>query len=491
MGLHLRDLSLKYKFWALNAVSFAITLLLVLFAMYQEQDARETAARQQAQTLATLLASWPAGVALPLGEQVLVYAQNEQPSLNGTSVSLPRQNGWTALEHGHFERQPLIGTHLIDLADGRRAAVLARGAGLGEVFIERAGSYALAVMVLMLLLLASSQLLIHFLLTHLNTLHGVMLHVERSGDLSARVPLDSRDEVGQMASAFNAMQAGYQRIVGVVAQSAAQLDVGATRLATSMGQVQSGMIGQQSETDQTATAINEMSMTVHHIAQHAADTRDQSLAADQLANTGKSVVENVEQSIAGLSNGIQETAQMVERLAVDSEKISGVVNVIHGIAEQTNLLALNAAIEAARAGEQGRGFAVVADEVRNLAKRVQDSTDEITSMVNNLQGGTRDAVEFMRDSSLRADDCVQLAREAERALSEIAQAVAQMRDSNMQIATAAEQQSQVAEEMTRSVIGIRDFSEKTVLQTKDSTSTSTELANLASELNQAIGKLKL
>src|SRR5690606_35948925 len=151
-----------------------------------------------------------------------------------------------------------------------------------------------------------------------------------------------------------------------------------------------------------ATAINEMSATVHHIAQHAADTRDQSQNADQLAGAGQLVVERVEQSISGLSAGVQQTAEMIQRLAEDSQKISGVVNVIHGIAEQTNLLALNAAIEAARAGEMGRGFAVVADEVRNLAKRVQDSTDEITSMITALQSGTRDAVEFMRESSIKA-----------------------------------------------------------------------------------------
>ena len=489
MGLNLRDLSLKYKFWALNAVSFAITLMLVLFAMLQEQDARETASRQQTHAQAALLARWPAGVSLPTSEYVRVYTANEQPQLNG--VALPKQDGWSSLSQSSSERQPLIGVYMVELTDGRRAAVLAPGVRLSEVFIDRAGHYALAVLGLMLLLLASSQLLIQFLLTHLNTLRGVMLHVERSGDLSSRVPLDSRDEVGQMASAFNAMQAGYQRIVGVVAHSAAQLDEGARHLAANMAQVEKGMIGQQSETDQTATAINEMSVTVHHIAQHAADTRDQSLAADQLANAGQSVVARVEQSIVRVSDGIQETAQMIERLAVDSEKISGVVNVIHDIAEQTNLLALNAAIEAARAGDQGRGFAVVADEVRNLARRVQESTDEITAMVINLQGGTRDAVEFMHESSLRADGCVRLAHEAEQALSNIAQAVEQMRDSNVQIATAAQQQSQVAEEMTRSVIGIRDFSEKTVLQTRDSASTSAELASLASQLTQAIGKLKL
>src|SRR5690606_14573811 len=128
--------------------------------------------------------------------------------------------------------------------------------------------YGVAVTLLMLGLLAASQLLIRFLLKHLNTLKDVMLHVERSGDLSARVPLDSQDEVGQMASAFNAMQTGYQRIVGTVAQAAARLDQGAGRLASSMAEVQQGMLGQQSETDQAATAINEMSATVNHIAEH-------------------------------------------------------------------------------------------------------------------------------------------------------------------------------------------------------------------------------
>jgi len=134
--------------------------------------------------------------------------------------------------------------------------------------------------------------------------------------------------------------------------------------------------------------------------------------ADTLAGSGREVVDRVQRSIAGLSSGVQQTAEMIQKLAEDSQKINGVVNVIHSIAEQTNLLALNAAIEAARAGEMGRGFAVVADEVRNLAKRVQTSTDEITLMVSALQAGTRDAVDFMQESSFKADDCVQQAQEA-------------------------------------------------------------------------------
>lgn len=437
MGRWLSNISLKYKFWAVNAVAFLTTLLLVLYAVSLEQHSRAEDARLATQAQAQWLAAWPTGQPLP------------------TLTPLPAP--------------PLF----------------------NQILAEHFGHYALAVCVLMLVMLSASQLLIRFLLTHLNTLKDVMLHVEKSGDLSTRAPLTGEDEVGQMAKAFNAMQAGYQRIVGTVAQSAARLDQGAVHLASGMSDVRQGMLGQQSETDQVATAINEMTATVYHIAQHASATRDQSQNADALAGTGKEVVDRVQSSITGLSNGVQQTATMIQRLAEDSQKINSVVNVIHSIAEQTNLLALNAAIEAARAGEMGRGFAVVADEVRNLAKRVQTSTDEITTMIAALQAGTRDAVDFMQESSYKADDCVQHAREAGDALAAITEAVAQMRDSNTQIAVAAQQQSQVAEEMNRAVVSIRDVTERTVRQTVDSASTSDELATLAGELNRAIGQLRL
>ncbi|MGH8416532.1 MAG: methyl-accepting chemotaxis protein [Pseudomonas sp.] len=437
MGRWLSNISLKYKFWAVNAVAFLAILLLVLYALNLEQQSRAEDARIVAQAQAWLLAAWPEGHPVP------------------------------------------------DVAH------LAVSPSFSQVFTEHFTHYAIAVLVLMLAMLSASQLLIRFLLTHFNTLKDVMLHVEKSGDLSARVPLAGEDEVGQMAKAFNAMQAGYQRIVGTVVQSAARLDHGAAHVAAGMNDVREGMLGQQSETDQVATAINEMTATVYHIAQHASATRDQSQHADTLAGSGKDVVDRVQISIAGLSSGVQQTAGMIQRLAEDSQKINGVVNVIHSIAEQTNLLALNAAIEAARAGEMGRGFAVVADEVRNLARRVQTSTDEITSMVSALQAGTRDAVDFMQESSYKADACVQQAREAGQALAAITGAVAQMRESNTQIAVAAQQQSQVAEEMNRAVVSIRDVTERTVRQTVESASTSDELATLAGELNKAIGQLKL
>ncbi|PKM12587.1 MAG: methyl-accepting chemotaxis protein, partial [Gammaproteobacteria bacterium HGW-Gammaproteobacteria-5] len=430
MAVWIRDLSLKYKFWALNMVTFVIALLLVLYAVQLEQSARSADAVAAAQARASLLASWPADAALPQGVDLIAFQADQRAAVEGQAIA---ESGWTTLAHDRlFSSNPVVGAHLISATNGQKLAVLARAPSAIQVLSQHFFSYAVAVAVLMLGLLGASQLLIRFLLSHLNTLKDVMLHVERSGDLQARVPLDSRDEVGQMASAFNAMQGGYQRVVSTVAQAAARLDEGASRLATSMNDVHKGMRGQQGETDQAATAINEMSATVHQIAEHARETRDQSQNADRLAGDGHRVVGRVEKSISSLSQGVQQTGEMIEQLAADSQKINGVVNVIHSIAEQTNLLALNAAIEAARAGEQGRGFAVVADEVRNLAKRVQSSTDEITQMISGLQSMTRDAVEFMQESSLKADDCVREAHDAAQALEAIADAVAQMRESNTQ-----------------------------------------------------------
>jgi len=492
MGAWLSNVSLKYKFWAVNAVAFVTTLLLVLYAVHLEQLARIDAARAQAQAQGHLLAAWPAGQPLPSQANVITWPAGQTPTLGGEPLpGLHGAQGWVDLPAPWaMGDNPLYGAQVLH-RDSQQVAVLAQAPSLRQVFFERFSNYAVCVLVLMLAMLGASQLLIRFLLSQLNTLKDVMLHVEKTGDLSARVPLACGDEVGQMAGAFNAMQATYHRVVGTVARTAAQLDAGAASLAASMSEVRHGMLGQQSETDQAATAINQMSATVHHIAQHAGATRDLSQAADTLAGDGQQVVSRVQTSIAGLSTGVQQTAQMINQLAEDSQKINGVVGVIHSIAEQTNLLALNAAIEAARAGDLGRGFAVVADEVRSLAKRVQASTDEITRMVADLQAGTRDAVEFMQESSYKADDCVREAREAGEALAEITGAVAQMRESNTQIAVAAQQQSQVAEEMNRAVVSIRDVTEQTVAQTVGSATTSNELATQAGELNKAIGQHKL
>jgi len=493
MATWLSDLSLKYKFWAVNAVACVTLLSLVLYAMHLEQQATSNAAKQAVETQAQVIGQWPAKQPLPTASNLHTFTNGQAPRLAGVdSNALARAQGWVELNlavSGPLEH--LVGATVINRAEQQKVVLLAYAPSFTQVFRLRAASYAGVVCLLMLVLMGASQLLIHFLLAQLNSLKEVMLRVAKSGDLTARAASFGADEVGQMASAFNAMQSSFQQVVSTVAQAAGRLDADAERLASNMHSVRAGMLGQQSETDQAATAINQMSATVQHIADYSASTRDQSSAANQLAADGQNAVRRVGESIAGLSTGVQQTAEMISQLAVDSQRISSVVSEIHGIAEQTNLLALNAAIEAARAGDMGRGFAVVADEVRNLAKRVQGSTDEITKMIGALQTGTRDAVEFMQESSCKADGCVQQAAEAGLALNAITQAVAQMRDSNTQIAVAAEQQSQVAEDMTRAVISIRDVTEQTVQQTMDSAATSDQLAGLAGELSKAIRQLKV
>lgn len=338
MGAWLSNISLKYKFWAVNAVAFITTLLLVLYAVQLEQQARSTASHASAQAQARLLDAWPAGETLPKGEHWLTFKRGQIPQLADQDLSaLGSATGWVEFNPMPvFGDNPLLGAEVVARPDGQYIAVLAYAPSLSQVFEERFANYAVAVLILMLAMLGASQLLIRFLLSQLNTLKDVMLHVEKTGDLSARVPLACKDEVGQMASAFNAMQAGYQRVVNTVAHTARQLDDGAARLASSMNEVQHGMLGQQSETDQAATAINEMTATVHHIAQHAGATRDLSQTADTLAGSGQEVVTRVQRSIAGLSTGVQQTAVMIQKLAEDSQKINGVVSVIHSIAEQTD-----------------------------------------------------------------------------------------------------------------------------------------------------------
>lgn len=472
-------------------VACVTTLLLVIYAIHLEQGSRVKDVIAATQQQAALLEAWPK--AEPLPNLPFIHTYNAGQPIVVDGVNIRPQAGWINLPQADrlLATTPTFGLYLIQRPSGDWVSVAATAPSMRQIFTNHFVNYAGMVALLMMVLLASSQVLIRFLLKHLNALKDVMMHVERSGDLSARVPVSSNDEVGQMAVTFNAMQAGYLRIVSTVAQAATRLDSGTRQLAISMDQVRQGMLGQQTETDAAATAVNEMTVTVQQIAQHADDTRGQSNAADQLATEGQHVVSKVEHSISALSQGVQHTTQTIQQLAEGSQKINSVVSVIHGIAEQTNLLALNAAIEAARAGDMGRGFAVVADEVRNLARRVQDSTDEITNMVLELQNQTHEAVQSMQDSASQADACAQQAQEANHALEAITKAVAQIRESNTQIAVAARQQAHAATDLTHSISSVRDVTEQTVQQTLNSAKTSAELAGLSGELNQAIGQLKL
>ncbi len=276
------------------------------------------------------------------------------------------------------------------------------------------------------------------------------------GDLTQRLAARGNDEVTAMARGFNAFAARIQELVQQVRHSTDQLALSADDLSRVTTQTRDGVQRQKVEIDQVATAMTEMAATVQEVANHAITAAEAAREATGEADAGKRVVEENIQSIQALANEVQIASGVINQLAADSEAIGGVLDVIRGIAEQTNLLALNAAIEAARAGEQGRGFAVVADEVRTLAQRTQTSTQEIQAMIEKVQNGARNAVVAMDTGCQQAATSVSKAGEAGSSLNAINNAISAINDMNMHIASAAEEQSSVAEEINRNIVNIGD-----------------------------------
>lgn len=252
-----------------------------------------------------------------------------------------------------------------------------------------------------------------------------------------------------------------------------------------------GVTRQQLETDQIATAINQMTATVQEVARNANDAAMAANQADEEANNGKNVVSKTVQSIQTLAANVEAAADVIQKLEVDTSEIGTVIDVIKGIADQTNLLALNAAIEAARAGEQGRGFAVVADEVRTLASRTQESTEEINAMIEKLQASVKKAVTTMETGRQQAHNGVEQASLAGQSLTAITRSVATISDMNTQIASAAEEQSKVAEEINRNVVNISQVADETATNVSQVADQSNQLGNLANALNAEVQRFKI
>lgn len=312
-----------------------------------------------------------------------------------------------------------------------------------------------------------------------------------SGDLSQEVEVHGNDEMGQLLTALSTMRNNLYNMVIQMNDSSSQLAAASEELATVSEETNQNMNNQQSEVEQAATAINEMTATIQEVAKNAASTSETAYTTNASTVEGQNVVKQTVNSISQLANDIENASAVIHQLESHSEDIGGVLDVIKNIAEQTNLLALNAAIEAARAGEQGRGFAVVADEVRTLASRTQESTQEIEAMIDKLQSGSRDAVQAMESSRKQAAVSVEQANAAGTALQSITESVSLISDMNTQIATAAEEQSSVAEEINRNITSVNNLGTQNAASAHETTATSEELARLATGLQELITQFKV
>nr|WP_255263554.1 methyl-accepting chemotaxis protein [Pseudomonas aegrilactucae] len=311
------------------------------------------------------------------------------------------------------------------------------------------------------------------------------------GDLTDSASTPRRDEFGHLLEALSLGGDNLRGVLSQVGNVTTQLSAAAEELSAITEQTSAGVNSQKVETDQVATAMSEMVATVQEVARNAEAASAATDQANSQANEGNRVVQRTLQQIGQLADDIGSSAEAVGQLAHESERIGSVMTVINAIAEQTNLLALNAAIEAARAGEAGRGFAVVADEVRGLAQRTQQSTAEIETLISSLQHGALQAADRMHASHGMVGTTVGLANEASVELQAITATVTSIQAMNVQIATAAEQQSAVAEEINRSVLNVRDVAEQSSTASTQTATSAGELARLGSELQGLLSRFRV
>lgn len=299
------------------------------------------------------------------------------------------------------------------------------------------------------------------------------------------------DEFGTLLKALEQTRTNLSEALGEVGGITTQLAAAAEELSVVTNQTSAGVNNQRIETEQVATAMNEMSATVQEVAQNAEEAAAAAQKADTQAKTGNKALQVALADINQLSEDVNQSAEAIQRLNKDSSSIGTVLTVINSIAEQTNLLALNAAIEAARAGEAGRGFAVVADEVRNLAHRTQESIGQIEQLIANLQHGSQNAVEMMDNSRTMAHLTLEHAQQAGDELAAIMRTVSEIQAMNIQIATAAEEQSAVAEEINASVVNVNNIADQSAAAVEETSASSAELARLGQSLQSLVARFKI
>lgn len=322
-------------------------------------------------------------------------------------------------------------------------------------------------------------------------LERVQQIAEGDGDLRVRLEVSSADELGQLGNAFNRFLDKLQPLIAEVGRVTGEVDAAAREMARMAATNDQLISSEHAAVDQVSTAATQMSAAVHEVAQNAQGASDAAHLAQTQSRQGAAVVNDTVQSIRQLAQEVESASQTIGALAEETDSIGAVLEVIRGIAEQTNLLALNAAIEAARAGEQGRGFAVVADEVRALAGRTQDSTKDIQVRIERLQGGVAKAVQAMQSGSGKARDSVERAAGVDQVLAETTHSVQRINDMAAQIATACEEQSSVTEEIARNISDIRDLSNDAAANSASSMQASQQLSALSQTLAALVGRFQV
>lgn len=358
-----------------------------------------------------------------------------------------------------------------------------------QVFSDTAPGFALIVAVLMALEMAGSQLLISFIERHVNRLKNTMVAVQTSGDLSRRADVDSRDEIGEMAAAFNAMQDRTSDVVRSMKTATEHLHQEVESLTQRAAARRDSLTRQQEGANRSAESVEAMLQSFVGIAEQAGIAKTLSTEARETAVNGSQRVSQSADSIRRLASVVRQSAGSVQSLAENSHEIGQTITEIKGIAEQTNLLALNAAIEAARAGEQGRGFAVVAEEVRNLARRVQDSTDQIQTTLDRLLASMNTAVEQMTGSSDDAERCVEESEKGRQALEAINEVVGRIDRTNQEIADMSAEQTADTDQVLTNIQDIRETTRNMVVQLSESADMTQRLEQLIRSLEEASAKV--
>jgi len=376
------------------------------------------------------------------------------------------------------------------LTELNRVSALAAGESAKEV-AESARIWVIAVMILATLAtVVLAMLLTRSIVAPLTEALRVA-EVVASGDLTQNIHAEGNDEPARLLTALKGMQQSLRTTIQSIADSSNQLASASEELHAVTEDSTRGLHQQNTEIEQAATAVNEMTAAVEEVARNAVSTSEASRESNTTAQQGREQVRQTVDSIGQLTADVTSTSQEVEQLAQRVHEISKVLDVIRSIAEQTNLLALNAAIEAARAGDAGRGFAVVADEVRALAHRTQQSTQEIEQMIGGIQSGTDRAVNAMQSSNGRARSTLEVAQAAGVALEQITQAISSINERNLVIASASEEQAQVAREVDRNLVNIRDLSLQTSAGANQTSAASQELSRLAIDLNNLVARFKV